>query len=309
MTVASITQIHVCPPDHKHGGSLTCYHAHRCRCDECETAALSYQARMRRLVAYGQWQPLVPATRARNHIRVLSAAGIGHRRVAALASVSAGYVVDIGSGVTKRVAPDVERRIVAIAPDSSSFAAGQLIPAIGVTRRLQALVRVGWSPASIGRVIGMERTNVSRMLTATRVTVRTHETIAEAYEELWNAAPPDGDVWERRTAAASRRRAAAAGWIAPLGWDDIDTDPAPPVIDEPDGIDVVAVELAVQGARVALTTDERRDAVRQMHARGHGDRLIAHILDVSEKTVWNDRGKLGLPANENPIERPREWVA
>ena len=102
----------VCPPEHKHGAALTCYHSHRCRCHECDTAAHQYQTRVRRLIAYGRWQPLVPATRARNHVRILSAAGIGHRRVAALATLSSGHVVDIGSGVTMRVSPEVERRIL-----------------------------------------------------------------------------------------------------------------------------------------------------------------------------------------------------
>ena len=27
--------VHICPPDHKHGGSTTCYQAHHCRCEPC----------------------------------------------------------------------------------------------------------------------------------------------------------------------------------------------------------------------------------------------------------------------------------
>lgn len=28
----------MCPPDHKHGATVTCYRRHKCRCPECVTA-------------------------------------------------------------------------------------------------------------------------------------------------------------------------------------------------------------------------------------------------------------------------------
>lgn len=299
---------HVCPPDHNHDAALTCYHRHGCRCEPCVTHARTHQARARRLAAYGRWQPLVPATLTRNHIRVLTAAGVGVRRIATLAQVSETHVADIRSGRTRRVSPELEGRVRAIAPDASSFAAGQFIPATGVRRRLQALMCMGWSPAAIAPRLGMCRTNVSRLLHQEQVTVRTHETFAAFYDQTWNVAPATGDRWARRTVEATRRRAALAGWAPPLAWDDIDTDDEPQV-GEQAPVDEVAVELAVRGNRVRLTREERLLAVGQLHAAGHGDHLIAHMLLVSDKTVGRDREHLGLPANEDPTPLIRKVAA
>lgn len=308
MDTATITEPYVCPDDHKHDATLTCYHHHRCRCDACTARAIAYQARTRRLVAYGRWQPLVPATRARNHIRVLSAFGVGHRRVATLAGIASTHVADISSGLTRRVSPAVEARVLAIAVDASSFAKGQLIPATGVRRRLQALMRIGWSPAVLAPRLGMSRTNVSRLLLQGNVTVRTHEQFAALYEQLWNVTPPAGDRWAQRTIDATRKRAALAGWPPPLAWDDIDADPEPQT-GEDAPVDEIAVELAVHGNRIELTRDERRLAVRQLHAAGHGDGLIAHMLLVSDKTIIRDREYLCLPANVEPTPLTRKLAA
>lgn len=303
-----MTEAYVCPEDHKHDAALTCYHHHRCRCDACSTHAIEYQSRARRLMAYGRWEPLVPATRTRNHIRVLSAAGIGIRRVAALAGIAASHVADISSGVTQRVSPDVEARVLAIAVAPTSLADGQIIPALGVRRRLQALMRIGWSLAAIGARLGMPRTNVSRLLRQQSVTVRTHEQLAALYEQLWNVTPPANGPWDQRTITATRIRAEKAGWPPPLAWDDIDTDPEPQA-GEDAPVDEIAVELAVHGHRIELTRDERLLAVRQLHAAGHSDALIAHMLLVSDKTITRDREHLALPANEDPTPLIRKLAA
>ena len=31
----------VCPPDHKHGETLTCYGKHKCRCGDCRSIAVA----------------------------------------------------------------------------------------------------------------------------------------------------------------------------------------------------------------------------------------------------------------------------
>ena len=36
---------HVCPPDHKHGATITCYSTHSCRCITCKQAWTAYRAR------------------------------------------------------------------------------------------------------------------------------------------------------------------------------------------------------------------------------------------------------------------------
>lgn len=47
---------HVCPPEHRHHTSTTCYHDHQCRCQPC-TAHMSARARERyRQKAYGRYE-------------------------------------------------------------------------------------------------------------------------------------------------------------------------------------------------------------------------------------------------------------
>src|SRR5579859_6976414 len=59
-----------------------------CRCDACRAANRAHARRRARLTAYGQWHPFVDAEPVRDHIQALSQAGIGRRRVAALAGIS-----------------------------------------------------------------------------------------------------------------------------------------------------------------------------------------------------------------------------
>jgi hypothetical protein len=33
----------ICPPEHKHGATSTCYTVHKCRCDECTSSRTGYQ--------------------------------------------------------------------------------------------------------------------------------------------------------------------------------------------------------------------------------------------------------------------------
>lgn len=308
MSEPTSTGKHVCPPEHRHAAASTCYHHHKCRCTPCEDRVRTRQADRRKQQAYGRWTGMVPATIARNHIRVLSAAGIGARRVAALAGVTPSHVADIRSGVTRHISPHLERRIRAIPVDESVFALGQLVPAVGVVRRLQALGRCGWSFAALESELGMQRDNVRRMACAARVTVRTRRAVEELYERLWDVPPPQADKWERRAVTATRRRAEAAGWLPPMAWDDIDTDPEPPAGEEV-VVDEIAVALAVEGRRVTLTREERLLAIAQLHAAGHSDSLIAHMLVVSVKTTVRDRNHLGLPANDDPTPLIRKLAA
>ncbi len=238
----------------------------------------------------------MPADRARAHIRVLSAFGVGSRRVAELSGLNDEHVRDIATGMTRSVRPLTEQRILRIPVDASSLAAGTAIDA-EITRRLvKALHARGWSPTAIAGELGIHATNISRMRDARTVTIATHERMVALFERIWDQPP----TCSARHQAVWRDRAAAEGWPPPLAWDDIYTDPAPAEVDLEDGIDAIAVELAVEGRRVPLNRAERDEALRQLHAAGHGDRLIAHMLCVSDKTITRDRERLHLPANENP---------
>lgn len=73
--------IHVCPPDHKHGDTRTCYTSHACRCDECRTATKEYAYYQRHMHAAGRTHVLdqqVDATGTRRRIQALMCLGWSH---------------------------------------------------------------------------------------------------------------------------------------------------------------------------------------------------------------------------------------
>ena len=63
-----------------------------CRCTPCTQANRQAEDHRARMKLYGQWRPYVDAAPAREHLRVLAAAGIGWRRAAELAGVATGAV-------------------------------------------------------------------------------------------------------------------------------------------------------------------------------------------------------------------------
>lgn len=182
---------------------------------------------------------------------------------------------------------------------------GAALDARGVRRRLEALMAIGWSMPLVAERVGVHRSLVLRWLEADAVEASTITRVSAVYEQLRTEQPPADTHIQRGIANRTRRLAVERGYVDPAWWVDIDTDDDPPADDDAEIIDVVAIELAVAGARVALTTRERHEAVRQLNARGYFDTVIAQMLSVAEKTVARDRELLDLPAVTTSIHADR----
>lgn len=169
-----------------------------------------------------------------------------------------------------------------------------LIPSTGITRRVQALAARGWPATAVAERLAISDQQLGRWQRKSFITVEKHWRVADLYEQIWDVSPP----CDEKTVRVTMRRAQAAGWVPPLAWDDIDTDPGPYVPDAEDGpvLDMVAIELAVEGHPVALTQEERLLAVTHLNGRGFSDNAIAHMLQVTGRTILRDRTALGLPA-------------
>lgn len=61
-----------------------------------------------------------------------------------------------------------------------------------------------------------------------------------------------------------------------------------------DDIDPVVVDRLIAGHRIPANVVERREAVRQMHARGFTYSQMCARLGVAERRVWGDLAALGL---------------
>lgn len=294
-----------CPPDHKHAESSTCYHQHRCGCAPCREANSERQRKRRKNIAYGRWvETLVPTEPVARHIDALVADGMPLREIATAAGVSHSSVYRVRKHPYMRAA--VAQKIMRVR--GRAPAPRSLVDATGTRRRLQALVRIGWTNEELVDRLGSGTRYVSTLLTAERVFEETRVAVAALYEELWDVTPPD-TFGSRR----AKLRAERNGWVGPLAWDDdtIDDPNAKPdtdgeEIDEP-VIDEVAVARALDGWRVELTREEQHEVIRRGHALKWTDRELGIATGLNVKQAAYIRGKvLGLPAwtAEERAERP-----
>lgn len=97
-----------------HGPSRACYSAHRCRCDGCRDANVTYETRRARQKAYGT-PTMVDATPVLKHVEDLSKAGLGKVRLAQLTGVSETAILKLKRG-SKRVRKETADAIMAVEP-------------------------------------------------------------------------------------------------------------------------------------------------------------------------------------------------
>jgi hypothetical protein len=306
MSTTEITQ--VCPPDHKHSGTGTCYNSHGCRCAPCRQGRTDAARERHRAQAYGRWTSgLTDAEPAREHVRRLREFGIGVNRIAELAQfpMIQNLVYGVRQGESgrvpmKRISITKANRILAVRPTFDLIADGARVPALGTHRRLQALVHHGWSQLELSRRLHMATNEVNRILGEPHVTGRTHRSVAAFYDEMWDVMPPRDTPAQRTSYTKTRDLARRKGWHPALAWDDIDLDDAPALPERSDDtVDDTAVELALTGSRVSLTPAERRAAVKTLHSHGLTDVDIAKRLDCADRTVLRIRQELDLPSNDD----------
>jgi hypothetical protein len=297
----------VCPPEHKHDGSSTCYIQHQCRCIPCKADHSARENKRYREKAYGRFDSgLVDAEPVREHMMMLAEFGMGYKRVAKVAGIGTTAARTIIWGrqdpgprngeMQKRVSRQTAAALLAVRPDIENLARGARIPARSTHRRLQALVSIGWSQSKLGTQLGVDPGNFYALMQSDQVTVRRHLQVANLFEALWDVLPPREDWRDKIAYSRSKGYAAKRRWLPPLAWDDIDTDVEPPVPDTVGGIDDARVELAAAGDQVRLTPAERRAAVTILHANRMSDGAIADRLHIASRTVLRIRQELNLAA-------------
>lgn len=153
------------------------------------------------------------------------------------------------------------------------------VPALGAQRRIQALMRLGWSTSEIATAAGYSHRNrVRQILNGQKgkpcrwIERKTFDTIARVYDELAMKLPPERDGHERSVRGKTRAHARRNQWPPPLAWDDVD-DPD----EQPHGlrerhtkhdVDPVVVERVIAGDRLPMTRAERFAVVTTMRERG-----------------------------------------
>ncbi|MGH9249434.1 MAG: hypothetical protein ACRD0W_07970 [Acidimicrobiales bacterium] len=286
---------------HVHG-TYACYVLDRCRCGPCSRANTGYESDRTRAQAYGRWDGLVDAEPARAHVRELAAAGMGLKRVAAVSGVAHGVLWGLMYGKrrpddtrvpSQRIRPATAGRLLAARLD---LADGARVNPLGATRRIQALVALGWSQSQLATRLGRLPSNFTPTIHGRRPITAAHDrAIRGLYEQLSMTVPPETTHRQRIAASRARNHARRVGWAPPLGWDDerID-DPAAtsaaPETDSEWGVDEMAVERRMSGdTTVQLTRAERWTAIEHLNAAGLSDKKISRQLGISDRQVLRVR--------------------
>lgn len=220
----------VCPPDHKHAATGTCYNDHQCACDECLTRNTARVQQRRKLRAYGRAGAYrVEKKPAADRVRALRAEGWTVRGIAEAAGVPVTVVDSLLSKRYELTTNATSSAVLAVPVQPPARLKWKRVPSLGTIRRLEALAFMGWSLRSLERIGGFGDGYLSNtMRTGPLVHESTAKRVSQVYDRLWDKAPPTETNYigaVTRTRLLARQR----GWVGPLSWDDIDTDPEPTI--------------------------------------------------------------------------------
>ncbi|MFW5415061.1 hypothetical protein J0910_00505 [Nocardiopsis sp. CNT-189] len=173
-----------------------------------------YSRHRRRRIAEGRWSPWGDLEQVRARVRALEAAGHTRRSIATAAGLADETVQHLMSPKARQVKAFVADAILAADPWSAS--AGYL-PAIGATRRLQALAALGWTIQDAAAHTGLASSTIAEIRRGghRHVQAPTHRAIVAAYDQLSMRRP-----LATPGAAVTRGKAARRNWAPPLAWDD-----------------------------------------------------------------------------------------
>jgi transcriptional regulator with XRE-family HTH domain len=177
-------------------------------------------------MAYGRYDSgLVDAEPARAHVRALIEAGMGRILIARAAGVPSTTLQNLVCGVpgrpgpTKRIRRETAEKILAVRFGDVIHA--QRLDPTGTTRRLRALVALGYTEPKLAAEVGCAGETVKKLIIGNRlVSEKIRRRVAEAYDRLWDQAPVAADRWEKGRIKVARQRAEREGWAPPLAWDD-----------------------------------------------------------------------------------------
>ena len=194
-----------------------------CRCDLCRRANANWQRNRLQAKKQGDWNGIVSAEKARQHLAMLSAAGVGRRTVEDASGVSDTILALIKSGGRVRIRARTERQILAVTP--AAAADGAKVSAEPTLRRIDELLALGYTKTFIARQLGYSEANPRLQFKGSMVTVRNAYQVQVLHERLQHvpARPTlkllqsfaDEGFVRSRVEEMLRRRAAELGQDAP----------------------------------------------------------------------------------------------
>lgn len=171
----------------------------------------------------------VDAEPVRQHIRGLMASGASITRITKASGGGASRVTYIlyGGGPERPPAQQVRAETAALllAVRPQHITPGR-IDATGTSRRIKALMAIGWPQLALAPHIGLHLHYVTQILRTSTVYSATAHSVSLAYDQLWNSNPRHHGVSQQAVTRVTNY-ARANHWAPPAAWDDA-------VIDDPD---------------------------------------------------------------------------
>lgn len=277
------------PPAHRADGEDPCW--------SCRVAHARYLDERERLIAYGRWNPWVPAEPARQHVRALMAAGMSTRNIAKTAGVPSCRVSHLLYGRGKKplptnIRPDYSEALLSIEPEPSR------VPMLGAQRRLRALVALGYPSPHLGELLGLSQQRVDHYLRSpseTRIMRASHDRIVDLYERLSMTLPTTDTKREKYRVSRAKDTAKRNGWAPPLAWPD-------GLIDDPDHMP----------AGWQYRPTGRADNLRELVDHGAGISEACRRLHVTQDALEKWCSRHGMSAEFQTLvhrESPRGWWA
>lgn len=179
-----------------------------CRCDECRRGNMVKQKRYRL-----KGRQLIDSAPTIKHVLWLREQGLKRDQIAMAASVGTATIGRLCYYKPAKVHKDTAARILAVKPTSTPLSG--MHDSIPTTRKIQALVAIGWPKPTIAAMVGVTQATINSIAKGKRKT--TWHPVAVKVDEVFRqlrmtAGPSD----------AARQAAAANRWLPPLAWDDID---------------------------------------------------------------------------------------
>ena len=155
--------VHICPPDHAHADTATCYTSHACRCTPCREASTEYSYWRHHMIAAGRVDLLdiiVDATGARRRLQALQA--LGHSGVVLARHLGADKSMVPRWSLAETMRQSTVDRIAELYEQLSATKPNPTTPA---ERRIvaEALIRDGRPDDHICRVTGYSDRQVLRI--------------------------------------------------------------------------------------------------------------------------------------------------
>jgi len=230
----------------------------KCECEPCKQAKRDYDAHVRRMQAYGTWEPHEDSEPLRVHIQDLLDQGWFLTQVAQKADVDRKTLYKILNGPGTPVRKTIADRIWPVwGPAPSPAQTNLMLPSWGAFRRVKALQAMGMTYRRIAQEAGVSVTTINELMSKNaRPMMRAVNfyKIKETYDYFAEKTIDNPDV-------LSMNVARKGGWPPPMGWEDEHLDLSPEEL-----------ELEVRKAAARMSEAERARCYRAH--RDHGDMSI-----------------------------------